>query len=385
MDREHRIRLWWSIYAMDKFWGIKSGLPSLVSEQDMHVDLPKALISPVHAEQFNDHGFQIAAISIARLIGSTVQEIYRAKRGDDGSFLQREQNILIQSRQCVESLPESLKLQSYGPNPRNVITMHLQLNYVSCSKQCKIFDLSNPGLMPALQCVMIAMRPVLLHILSRRATASYDSIKATSSTAVAICETSFYAAKHSISLCLEAWTNGPYSMLSYDFPFFLFSSALVLLIANYLKYEETEDVSLVETAREMLQTLKRSGNFSARDLSDHLEFVINCFQGAKSEPSQTLGPVATVESPPSPALDSGKSTYTPSDISPPSLGTEFGAVDGVSIAMSAQTMTMQMAFNQAGIQNFLDQSDFSLGPEDPLHFLDDSMSSFWWEKPLYTE
>lgn len=134
VDREHRIRLWWSIYAMDKFWGIKSGLPSLVSDHDMHVDLPKALISPVHAEQFNDHAFQTSAISIARLIGNTVQEIYRAKKGDDGSFLQREQNILIQSRHCVESLPESLKLQSNGPNPRNVITMHLQLNYVSNNK-----------------------------------------------------------------------------------------------------------------------------------------------------------------------------------------------------------------------------------------------------------
>ena len=250
--------------------------------------------------------------------------------------------------------------------------------------------------MPPLQCVIIAMRPVLLHVLSRRATASYDSIRATSWTAVAICETCFIAAQHSISLCLEAWTNGPCSTLSYDFPFFLFSSALVLLIANYLKYEENDDVSLVETAREILQTLKRCGNFSARDLSDHLEFVINCFRGLQPQPqpSQTLGPAGAIESPPppSPVLGSGtgKSTYTPSDMPPPSLGTEFGAVgDGVSIAtstQSTQTMTMQMAFNQTGIQNFLHQSDLSLAPEDPLHLLDDSMCSFWWnEKPLYTE
>ena len=133
VDREHRIRLWWSIYAMDKFWGIKSGLPFLAGDQDMHVDLPKALASPVDAEQFNDHAFQSAAISIARLIGNTMQEIYRAKKREDGSFLRREQHILIQSLQCVESLPESLELLSYVPNSRHVITMHLQLNYVSKS------------------------------------------------------------------------------------------------------------------------------------------------------------------------------------------------------------------------------------------------------------
>ena len=128
--REHRVRLWWSIYIMDRFWGLKSGFPAQVSDEDIHVGFPNALVSESHREQFSDHAIQIASIEIARLAGNTTRELYGRKKAG-GSFLQREQKLLIRQRNWMESLPDHLKLSSDKPNSRHTVILHLQFNYVS--------------------------------------------------------------------------------------------------------------------------------------------------------------------------------------------------------------------------------------------------------------
>ncbi|QQK46781.1 Transcription factor [Penicillium digitatum] len=36
--REHRIRIWGTIYVLDRFWGSKSGFPVHLHHEDIHVD-----------------------------------------------------------------------------------------------------------------------------------------------------------------------------------------------------------------------------------------------------------------------------------------------------------------------------------------------------------
>ncbi|KAM3520618.1 hypothetical protein MY4038_009363 [Beauveria bassiana] len=128
VDREHHIRLWWTIYIMDRFWGLKCGLPIQVNDSDIQVDLPADLLDDREREQLPDPALQIASISVARLAGNISQELY-APRKPEGCFLQHEQSLLAQSHRWLESLPDRLKLKPAGDNSRDVTVLHLQFHY----------------------------------------------------------------------------------------------------------------------------------------------------------------------------------------------------------------------------------------------------------------
>lgn len=132
--REHRVRIWWSIYVLDRFWGSKSGFPVQIHDEDIHVDLPSLSASEAYQEQFSDGAYQIAVIKLAKITGNTTREIYSRKKSTTESFLQREQKLLIQLQQWSQSLPEHIKLHPDAPNSKHTVLMHLQFNYVGLGK-----------------------------------------------------------------------------------------------------------------------------------------------------------------------------------------------------------------------------------------------------------
>lgn len=131
VEREHRVRIWWSIYMLDRFWGSKAGFPVQIHDDDVHVDPPSNLLSDTHPELFADSAYQIATVDLARIIGNTTREIYSRKKSTE-SFLQREQKLLIQLKQWVQTLPENLRLKTDRPNSKYTVFLHLQFSYV-CS------------------------------------------------------------------------------------------------------------------------------------------------------------------------------------------------------------------------------------------------------------
>lgn len=130
IEREHRVRIWWSIYILDRFWGSKSGFPVQIHDDDIHVDLPSTSVSEPHGEQFPDAAYQVAAIELAKITGNTTREIYGRKESTE-SFLQREQKLLIRLKNWVQSLPEHVRLHADKPNSKHTVLLHLQFSYVS--------------------------------------------------------------------------------------------------------------------------------------------------------------------------------------------------------------------------------------------------------------
>lgn len=130
VEREHYVRIWWSIYILDRFWGSKSGFPVQIHDDDIHVDLPSSLLSETHKEEFSDSAYQVAAVALAKITGNTTREIYSRKKYTE-SFLQREQKLLIQLEHWVRSLPESIRLHADKANVKDTLLLHLQFNYVS--------------------------------------------------------------------------------------------------------------------------------------------------------------------------------------------------------------------------------------------------------------
>ncbi|KAJ6780088.1 hypothetical protein PWT90_01017 [Aphanocladium album] len=356
VESEHRVRLWWSIYTMDRFWGLKSGLPVQISDDDIHVQLPGTLTPDSDSGQFSDPTLQITCIRLARLAGNISQDLYGPNTATE-TFIQHEQKLLVRSKQWMEELPDNLKLLPSGINPKNITVMHLQFNY----------------------CIMLAISPTLLHMLSNRDEAGVHALQE-STALVMIWETCVHAAKHTLALCVESWTSGAIGMFSYDFPGFIFTAALALLVSSFLQTRKLESLDAIDTAKEILHTLKQAGNLSARDFLDHLSFVINCFEQASQRATSTCGQQQCDNTAALQQTAAGQFNEASFDSGLNSFG-------NFSSSMSdSSAITMQAAFSQASMQNFLSEDGMILPTEDTSNFLNDPLISFWWlDKPLYTE
>ncbi|KAJ6120065.1 fungal-specific transcription factor domain-containing protein [Penicillium sp. IBT 18751x] len=359
VEREHRVRIWWTIYVLDRYWGSKSGFPVQIHDDDVHVELPSALASETYSEQFSDAAYQTAGIKLAEITGHTTREIYGRKKSAE-SFLQREQKLLIQLKQWVQSLPEHLRLHPDKPNSKHTVLIHLQFNY----------------------CVILAIRPVLLNILIGHTNngpgSSNEEVTPVLGT---LSEACIHAARYSLRLCQEEWISGSLAVYGYAFPAFIFSSALTLMISSMLPLGDPADIASVDIATEMLKILSISDNLAAKDLYENLQQVRLCFDQhqAKSKAyALHLGPITS--SPATPELQDSSESMRRSNLNfDPNavlLGTEH----------LGPQLTTEMALHNPLMQDFLTQSAMQIGFMNPPELLNDFDMAFGWSSDsLYTE
>ncbi|KAJ5279795.1 fungal-specific transcription factor domain-containing protein [Penicillium angulare] len=261
VEREHRIRIWWSIYILDRYWGSKSGFPIQIHDDDIHVDFPSVFTFKDYGEQFSEVTYQIAAIELAKITGCMMKEIYTQKKSSE-NFLKREQRILIYLQQWINSLPESLRIFTDKANSKHIVLLHLQFNY----------------------CVVLAIRPVLLKFLNQHQ--KHQSVmhldEESKRILMTLSQACINAARYSLRLCLKEWTSGSLVIFGYAFPAFLFSSGLVLAIASLLPMGHNNDLAAFETSMEMLKVLNDSNNIAAKDLYEHSLRVQRCINNRES-------------------------------------------------------------------------------------------------------
>ena len=147
IERQHRVRIWWTIYIFDRMWGSKMGLPTSILDEDIYVDMPSD-ISPRHDhdEQFSDTQYMVASINLARIAGEIITKIYSRKKYKE-TFLQRVQALLKALKSWVETLPEHIKLntQDIALTPKHIVSLHLSFNQVSKDLPCPVKYYINTG------------------------------------------------------------------------------------------------------------------------------------------------------------------------------------------------------------------------------------------------
>ncbi|KAJ5561953.1 hypothetical protein N7535_003585 [Penicillium sp. DV-2018c] len=352
--REHRIRIWWTIYVLDRFWGSKSGFPVQIHDADIHVDPPSTSISETYHEQFSDGAYQVAAIELARIIGNTTGEIY-CRRISAETFLHREQRLLSQLKQWAESIPRHLRLREDIPNTKHLVQMHLQFNF----------------------CVILAIRPVLLHALTLKTRDQYNqSANFTSPVLITLSEACIHAARHTLALCMNEWTGGSLAVFGYAFPAFLFSATLILVISSLLPLGDPNDRASAETAMEILKNLSLSDSLASRDLYERLQMVLEYLRcsplyraslahSAAGNTADLSSTAETSEIQSGRELSNLRSGVRPSD--------DSGEIN-------VPYLTAEMALHQPTMLDFLTQSSMDFGLLEPTVFLNDfdlafSMSS----------
>ncbi len=133
--REHRNRLWWTCYILDRMCALNLGNPVAVPDDVIDVDLPMQLKHPDSAD-FADADYYIARIRLAQLYGRIVQSIYVRKTHrspQEAMLAQRVQVCLKDLHEWGENLPSHLR---FSPDDMinlksDTVSLHLSFNQAS--------------------------------------------------------------------------------------------------------------------------------------------------------------------------------------------------------------------------------------------------------------
>ncbi len=343
-EREHRNRIWWTAYTLERMWAAKLGYPPAIRDDEIEVNLPSnpEYVDDNSASDFADCAYSIARIGLARLSTRIIHSIYRQK-ADAPSLSRRVQDSFGDLRQWLKDLPASLQIEAKeeGELDPRIRSLHLLFN----------------------QLVIIATRPILLHVLRTHLEASGQnpSIEANiPASATALSETCARCARHSCRLLVDSWTNGTFMIFDYFYTQYLFSSATVLGVSTLLDSKERQsDEEQFEVAAGFLQQLRDSGNYAAAEFYQHLEAAIALMDTTKARLGVLEGAAAAIRQ---------ESMAGP--------GFNPSALEGASSTVT-DFMTAGTALSEPLLQELLDQPLTDLQFIDSSMYLDDQQGFYW--------
>ncbi|KAH7084254.1 fungal-specific transcription factor domain-containing protein [Paraphoma chrysanthemicola] len=252
---EHRVRLWWTAYVLDRICTTKIGLPVSISDDDIQVDLPSVLdANSLDKDDFGDVEYELRSIELSRISAASMVQIY-LKRGHHNPFSQRVQATLKDLNKWMDILPARLQLKTEDSltQENHVIYLHLRFNQV----------------------IVLATRPVLLHVLKmykQAWTNNTDPRTALPDTAHTLAETCIQCARHSYQIVTDTWINGTFATFDYFHTQYLFSAATVLAISSLLSSSQSEeDKHRFENAVDLLRQLDQSGSLVAKEFCEHID------------------------------------------------------------------------------------------------------------------
>ncbi|KAB8273736.1 fungal-specific transcription factor domain-containing protein [Aspergillus minisclerotigenes] len=124
------------------------------------------------------------------------------------------------------------------------------------------------------RCVILATRPVLLHILQMQVTGSSSTTSELPTSASALSEACIQCARHSVQLLTQSWIDGLFVTFDCFFTRYLFSSLTILAISSVLEGQDNQNArdSFDEVSR-LLAELKVAGNCVAQEYCHHVEVI----------------------------------------------------------------------------------------------------------------
>ncbi|KAF1969322.1 hypothetical protein BU23DRAFT_539856 [Bimuria novae-zelandiae CBS 107.79] len=320
--REHRVRLWWTAYILDRSCGSKLGLPMSISDDDIFVDPPSSEGIEGSDEDFDDVDYQLRSIEISRMAAKCTSEIYGRKKFHS-PFSQRVQSALKGFTMWMDTLPPKFHLKNDGSSSlqrHHIVYLHLRLN----------------------QGVILATRPILLHALRLHLRSRTDpaSTARLSESARTLAETCTQCARHSYRIITDAWIHGTFATFDYFNCQYLFSGATIMAVSSMLQTPQSKgDGENFDNAVELLRQLAQSGNFAAKEFCQHIDAM-----------KQSMAAVHNG--------DLSQSTLgTPADLQHPSLSGSTGTV-----------MTAGMALADPSFQGFLADTNLDMQALDNPSF-----------------
>ncbi|KAG7417027.1 Proline utilization trans-activator [Fusarium oxysporum f. sp. rapae] len=269
--REHRIRVWWSVYLLDRLLSSKIGLPLLISDVDISVDLPSNSPS-LTSEDFGDHSHFLATVRLAKIAGNISRSLY-VRTPQRGTFLQRVARIREELDHWKGELPDQVKVDFSRTDETED---HSQF---AISRLKVSFN----------QLFILATRPVLLFCFRRQvdeaAAASRENPLPDAAREAA--DACVSAARQSCQLLLRSWVNGEFHTFDYSYVQHLFSAAVILAIASTMGQDTSKnDKEEFDILAGFLQQLAENGNPAAMEFYAHIKEIQIVLKAWSSTPCQ---------------------------------------------------------------------------------------------------
>ncbi len=146
-EREHRRRVWWSVYSMDRILSVKSGNPISIHDEDIDVAWP----SPIPGVDLNPSPPNVLTsyTKLSKILGSIGEGLYRKKHKSGTNLLTSVQGIMNDLSHWMRETPPELRIDfSALDRPLSRESVSTFLHYY--------------------QCINMTARPLLLHVSQRR-------------------------------------------------------------------------------------------------------------------------------------------------------------------------------------------------------------------------
>lgn len=142
--KEHRRRVWWSVYSLDRILSVKPGNPVTIQDEDVGVALPSSLPSepiygpPVVLRHYTE---------LSRILGNIMKTIYRKSPKSGSNLMASVQNIMKSLSAWHRNIPDELR---FDP-------AKLSISRESVSTFVHYY-----------QCINMTARPLLFHVVQKR-------------------------------------------------------------------------------------------------------------------------------------------------------------------------------------------------------------------------
>lgn len=252
--KEHRRRVWWSVYSLDRIQSVKSGNPITIHDEDIGVALPSKL---PHEPDYSAAVVLRHYTKLSQICGEVTVNIYRRTPKSGSTLMASVQRIIMGLSKWHQELPEELR---FDP-------ARLSISRESVST-----------LLHYSQCINMTARPLLFHVVQKRCKAGLadkerDWKEGLTQTTVKVIETCVAAARDTIHMMTIAAQKNLVATYGYMDSEHAFSASIVLVMVCVAFPTDSQNINSMNAALELLRTMSQKGNshMAARyDLLDRL-------------------------------------------------------------------------------------------------------------------
>lgn len=256
--REHRRRVWWSIYSLDRIVTVKSGNPLTIQDEDIGVAMPMRLPSePEYCPAVVLRHYT----QLSRILGEMTSCVYRNPKKSGIRLMESVRNIMVSLSKWYQTLPPGLR---FDP-------AKLSISRESVSTFLHYY-----------QCINMTARPLLFHVVQQRlksnaAGTAVDWKSGLSQTTVGVIEMCISAAEdtvHMMTLSAQLDLVATYGYMDSEHAF---SAAIVLVMVSGAFPDRAGTTQAMNAGLELLKSMAQrgNGNMAGRyELLAHLKSIL---------------------------------------------------------------------------------------------------------------
>ncbi|OJD12488.1 hypothetical protein AJ78_06928 [Emergomyces pasteurianus Ep9510] len=354
--REHRRRLWWSVYSMDRIICVKSGNPLTIADEDIGVLPPSRL---PEEPQLCPATVLFHYTELSRILGKIMKNVYRTPRTTAYNLVSSVQSILAELTQWQLNLPQALQCD------------FTKLDTEISRQSVSIF-------LHYSQCINMTARPLVFNVVRKclqnhELTGEWpDWRNGLQQSTILVVETCIAAARNSAAVMAAAAKQNLIATYGYMDGEHAFSAAIILVMINIAFPYNVRDRAAMKLALDVLNSMAEKGNLHIRSLHRLLHNLYHTVTPLSAEPVDAPVPTTPaceyISPPAEPAPEPSKN---PRPGSPPIPLSHLTPDDPLAAFLAAQQSASSMPVSGEG--GFI-------VPEELLSFENPTGDAILWEE-----